>query len=265
MNRHLTVLVIACVFTACLPAFAMPYTAGPYTVDVVVRNSTMALIPDAKVEVWPDGKTLRLRASATGYVAQTAAIQVGSSTYYKHDFTLADPKLQPQIVDLNGKPLKSAYFEAGQYGFAGNEYGFTVYVPRQLWPQPAQKRVQIVDGFWGATWKTWAKFEKIDEFYRIKVAMERKAVKWGPQFYVVIDTSKPVKPSVTQQWFDRLARLESDPQAPAGAAADLGGFLAGLIPAAEAETATRAVPRTLQAYYDQAARFADLHRDPIEN
>ncbi len=267
MNRTNAAVAVVLFLLLAGSAWGVPYVAGPYTVDVVVRNTTMALIPDADVSCWLDGKVIRLKASARGYVSKTAAIQTGAATYYKYDFVLEDPELRVAIVDLNGRPIKSAYLEKGQYGFAGNEYGFTVYIPKQVWPMPAQKRVEIIDGFLGAAWKLWAKLEKIEDYYRVKVAMDRKAIFWGgPEFYVVFDLSKKVAPSATHQWVERLARLEVDPLAPAGAAAALGAFLAEPIMLPDVIALGLPVPRTLQAYHDQAARFAELHRDtPQEN
>jgi hypothetical protein len=56
MNRTNAAVAVVLFLLLAGSAWGVPYVAGPYTLDVVVRNTTMALIPDADVSCWLDGK-----------------------------------------------------------------------------------------------------------------------------------------------------------------------------------------------------------------
>jgi len=261
MGLGIKSLFVLCLLAICLPVHGVPYTAGNFTVDVVVRSTTMALIPDSKVSCWLDGKVIRLSAKAPGYLAKSASINVGAATYYKYDFVLPDIEKDLYAVDLNGVPIKAAYFEKAQYGFAGNVYGITVYIPKHDWPRPAPKRVDIFDQIWGGPWKTGCKINEVDEFYQVKMTMDRGALNWtGRRLLIGFDTSKKVSQQNGRAWFKVLRKLESDPKTPKGLAAAMGEFLSTSIPEDEANQIGE-VPFTLQAYYSEAAHFASLHRD----
>lgn len=162
-----------------------------YHVDVTVRNSVMTIIPDAKIKAFYDKykKIIRLKASAKGYIYAEKEIFVESTTnqqIYKCDIILTDPKIRIDVVDIYGKVIQSAYIDSGQYGFLGNEYGITVFIPKKNWLKPSIVNVEIIDSFWGLAWKEWAKIDEVDEFYKVRLAMKRSAIFWcGKYFYVV--------------------------------------------------------------------------------
>lgn len=253
--------------TGCLlltgAAWAETITVGQVTAEVNVRNSTMLLIPGARVQGWIKGQSLHLSATAKGYLAAQAEIPLPATPtgHYLHEFVLADVKKSLAARDLTDHPVQSAQFEPGQEGFPADQFGVTVLIPRKSWPRPAGGNVEILDSVWEAPLKSSCKIEIEDEFYRVRMTIPRSLLDYtGSQLTVYFDTEKsPVQGSILL-WMKRLERLEKIVSPPIGSAMALARFLFGVLPRSQVE-ATGKVPPTLQQLYQQADKFSALHHD----
>lgn len=246
-------------------AGAIPYTAGKYTVDVTVRNQIMLVIPDARVSVWQSGQSIFVEASAPGYQSKRESFAIsGVSTYYKQELTLSDITKKFIIEDLAGKPIVSAFVETNQHGFKANEYGMKIFVPIGGWPRPSSKGVDVFDEVWFAPLKTSCNLSKREDFHQVTIVIPRSALNLTtPQMRVVFDTTATVVEGTVLKWVNALIKIESVVSPPLGTAMALAKFIYYTIPE-RLVRATGRVPRTLQALYDQRARFNQLHQDPEE-
>ncbi len=253
----------------CGSAFAIPYTAGPYLVDIEVRSSAMVPILDAKVSCWLSGKFICIRARAQGYDSVYEEFQsVENQQVYKRDLVLPDIKKRFHACDTYGVPIKSVYFIKDQYGFPSNVYGLKAYIPIQDWKEPISKNVDVFDADWIVPIKNSCEIKQVEEFYEVTMTFTRKAAEWSTtDLLVAFDGAvPPTDDESVRVWLRRLARVEkfSDRCLP-GAAQALATFLFNVLPPQTPETrGGEPLPATLQALYDQADRFEALHRNPRE-
>ncbi len=255
-------MLILLALTVCGQVWAIPYDVGKYKVDVTVRNSAMNLIPNVKVYCSRyNSKNIAVEAYAAGYKSfgRLVAIQE-NQTLYKVDLVLQDLDREIFIVDHNDRPIESAYNRPDQFGFPGDHYGLTVYIPKLVWKHTGIDRVEVFDSFWGMPMKKSYEVTEIDEFYCVKLSVTRKSIKWsGSRLYVVFRTSAPVRPEVVSGHLRQLRELESDPEKyPAGSSEALTRYvIANFLE--EAARSNGVPPRSLQKAISLKLRFMELH------
>jgi len=266
--RMFVSLLAFCIFVLQMPTFGVPYPVGNYVVDVDVRNTAMVLIPNPKVKVWISEKVIYVKASAAGYLSQQKTIvPSGNTGYFKRDFELQDVPKQLSAEDMLGRPIQSAYFTKDQYGFAPNVYGITVFIPKVMWPKPVSRNIDVFDAFWGIPLKQSCVIDVVDEYYRVKMTVDRRDLDWTDErYFVVVDTGKKVPPNKIRGWLSKLKKVEENQEIlRVGCSQDLAAFLFYTLPRKEVEAASNGdIPSTLKSLYDHASRFSALHLDPEE-
>lgn len=248
--------------------FAFPYEMGEYKVDVTVRNSAMNLIPGIKVALYRfDKATILIEAVAAGYQRQTYKMAIRENQfYYKHDMVLPDPEREIVIVDHNDKVISSAYIRKDQYGFPGDHYGVTAYIPVQMWPDPVAARVDVFDSFWGVPLKKSCEITQVEEFYCVKMSITRKALKWGgSRLAVVFRTSKPASPAAVSSKLARLETILAGNDYPAGAEEAMACYLSENYSLEELTSMGCELPGTLRRLVDTRTRFAEVHHENYKN
>lgn len=266
MKNTVWSMLVVLVVLGIAPVVALPYQAGPFTVDVEVRNGIMLPIPDAKVTcVHYSATKIRVSASATGYVGQSKFLDIWpNQQFYKHDFVLADVPKKITVCDTNGRQIKSAYFNLDQYGYVAGEFGITVFIPKKLWEQPTAAGCDVFENFWGMPLKRGAEFASVEEYHQVRIRVSRRALDWTSKvWYVVFATkARDESPSELAPWLERLARLEQEPSAPREGATRLAAFIyRNFSFNGETSQRERPLPATLQSLIDQGVRFSQLHRD----
>lgn len=242
-------------------AFAIPYKVGDYTIDVEVRNSAMNLIPNPKVNCWLNGnKSITIKARATGYLDAHRTITVyPNQFFYKADLTLKDLKTKVRIYDLNENPISSAYARTDQYGFPGDKFGLTVFIPTADWPNATSEAVDVIEPFWGLPYKKTCEIDTVDQFYRVRIAIPREALEWsGGDLYVLFRTKVPNRPEIIAKRVARLADLSANnPQA----RLRLSEFLAKSYSITELRTACEILPCPLESLIQAREKFHRLHNE----
>lgn len=262
--HNLLLAVIVMLLVSTCSGFAIPYQAGKYKVDVAVRNSAMNLIPGIKVGCYQyDAKRLVVEVSASGYKYAKRIINIQENqTFYKCDFVLADLERKIFIVDHNDKVISSAYIREDQFGFPGDHYGITAYIPIVQWPSATMEKVDVFDSFWGVPLKKSCEISQIEEFYCVKLSITRKALKWsGSNLYVVFRTSQPSQQPALNRHLLQLKHLSTEEIIPPGAEESLAEYIAENYTSEEIENAGVAVPASLKWYLLAKKRFNELHRD----
>ncbi len=262
---------VLCVCTGA--AWAVPIQAGPYVVDADVRNSANMLVPNVKPHARVVGNQIVVTASALGFDKGEARVPVASNSYYyKCDVYLGDGNRELVAVDQNRRKLTSVYFRRDQFGFKPDEFGITAFIPVVDWPNPGEKRVNVFDptGFfgWSVPLARSAQHEVVDGFYRVRLAISRKAHGLsGSMLVVMFDNRKPAESVSDEQaatMLAELARLEL------AVAANPAGFEPGVVGEATLQAASqirpeflqgRELPGCMKAYVAQRATFEALH-DP---
>lgn len=260
---RVSVILILLVFLS-VPVFSITYTTGKYKVDLTVRNSAMNLIPGVKVGLYQyDSKRLVAEVSAHGYKSGKKVIDInGTQTFYKFDMVLADLERNIYVLDHADKQISSAYIRKDQYGFPGDHYGITVYIPVVLWPDDKPANVEVFDSFWGMPMKKTCEIDKIEEFYRVRLSITRKALKWsGSDMYVVFRTSAPNSREVLNRHLLQLKKLGTEAEIPNGAEEALAEYIASNYSVEEIEAADVRVPASLKWLLLTKKRFNELHRE----
>ena len=243
-------------------AWSIPYFIGNITVDVEVRNIANNVVPDAKVSVQLYGKQIYVKVRAAGYQSQETTISLADgTTYYKRDFSLRDQEKKFSIRDLRGHIIDSAFLRTDQFGFEPNLFGITIFIPIKDWPQATPERMDVFDGFWGIPLKTSCEITTVEEFYQIRITITRRAVTWTTyEMDIVFNTKEKLEQPRVKEYLARLEKLEQTEGAPLGGEATLAKFISMNIPV-EQLAQFEYLPTTLQAFVDQAKRFAKLHRE----
>jgi hypothetical protein len=245
-------------------AFCLPYTTGKYKVDVTVRNSAMNLIPGVRVGLYQwDSRRLLVEVSSHGYQYNKKVIDIRENqTFYKCDLVLADLERSIHVVDHTDRPIASAYIRKEQYGYPGDHYGITVYIPIAEWPAAGQANVEVFDSFWGVPLKKSCEITTTEEFYCARMTITRKALKWsGADLCVVFRTGVQNSREVLQRHLMRLKKLGAEAEIPNGAEEALAGYIADNYGYAEIESAGVAVPASLKWLLLSKKRFSELHRE----
>jgi hypothetical protein len=242
--------------------FAIPYQVGDYKLDVTVRNSAMNLIPDSKVSFYRyDQSSFIAEARATGYRSVSKRIEIKPNQFiYKTEVVLPDLERKLYIIDHNRKVLAAAYLRTDQFGFPGNEYGLTAYIPVEMWDADA-KSVEVFDSFWGAPLKKTCLFEQIEGFHKVSLSITRKALKWsGSKIYVVFRTKDlPAAPAVAG-YLKQLEQLSANTDCPPGSEEALTSYIYENF-ANDAAALDTELPAVYQRYHAARARFSELHRE----
>lgn len=256
------VLIIVVLTFVASGVFAIPYQVGDYKLDVTVRNSAMNLIPDSKVSFYRyDQSSFIAEARATGYKSVTKRIEIKPNQFvYKTEFVLPDLERKLYIIDHNHKILAAAYLRTEQFGFPGNEYGLTAYIPVEMW-DAAQERVEVFDSFWGAPLKKTCLFEQIEGFHKVSLSITRKALKWsGSKIYVIFRTRDLPTPKAVARHLRQLDRLSTNPDCPPGSEEALTAYIYENF-AADAAALEEPLPAVYERYHSARARFSELHRE----
>jgi len=260
---RVSVLMILLVFLS-VPVFSITYTTGKYKVDLTVRNSAMNLIPGVKVDLYQyDARRLVAEVSAHGYKPAGKVIDIkGNQTFYKYDLVLADLERNFYVLDHNKKLIPSAYIRKDQYGFPGNHYGITVYIPIVHWPVAKPFNVEVFDSFWGIPLKKTCEVTVVEEFYCVKLSITRKDLKWsGSDIYVLFRTKAPNSRAVLNDHLLQLKKLGTEKDIPNGAEEALAGYIADNYSVEEIESADVRVPASLKWLLLTKKRFNELHRE----
>jgi len=114
------------------------------------------------------------------------------------------------IADYTFLPhLCSAYFNNSQMGFSPEDYGITVYIPMQDWPNPSSNNVIAYDLYWKKPLPSrWIKYEKAEEYYCVKLAIPRKYVTLSSNIWgVIFNTRKSLQPLDSNEDYDKLIEI----------------------------------------------------------
>jgi hypothetical protein len=259
----LTVLVMAAVTVQ-----AFPYELGDYKVDVTVRNAAMNLVAGIKVALYRyDKATILVEAAAAGYKTLTYKLPVRENQFvYKIDLVLADLARRVHIVNHNNKIIASAYVRLEQYGFPSDHYGITAFIPVKEWPVAAAARVEIFDSMWGVPLKKTCEITQVDEFYCVKLSMTRKSLKWtGKDLMVTFRTTAPASPAAVMSRVGTLEKIVAGDAYPAGCEESLAEYLCSNFTPEDLESGQVALPSSLAKLMQARARFAEAHRENLEN
>lgn len=250
---------LALLLVTCIPnrLMAIQCSAGPYKIDVDVRSSLMKIIPHAFVKCTHANKTIKISASAPGYVPQKAEILIKPGVkFYNKIIQLADPKKRLDALDFNHKPIVSAYFDRFQGNTPTDRYAITLFLPIKSWPHPISSNVKVNQPGYGWPIQESCEISTFEDFYRVHMLVNR-AVLDDPndELLIYINTNEILEVNVTPWWILTVANLEvNDPYA----AEQLARVLIFVLP----ESAfARAMPETLVRLLAQKKRFFDLHEN----
>ncbi len=241
---------------------AIPYQVGDYRIDVTVRNSAMNLIPGVKIRFYRDDQSSFIaEARATGYQSVSKRIRIKPNQFiYKTEVVLPDLGRKLLVVDHNRRVLTAAYLRTDQFGFPGDHYGLTAYIPVEMW-SPAPDRVDVLDSFWGIPLKKSCEVEEIEGFYRVSLSITRKALKWsGSEIYVIFRTQSPASPKIVKGHLKQLDRLSAISDRPLGSEEALTSYIYNNF-SKEASAVGDTLPAVYEKYQAARVRFSQLHRD----
>jgi hypothetical protein len=244
-------------------AFAIPCKVGDFTVDVEVRNQAMNLIPDVKVKCYMvSDRNIMVKAKAPGYQTRTRKIYTqDNQSYYKTDLTLRDIDHRISIVDLNRRPIVSAYARTDQYGFGGNEFGITVFIPKAIWKNAQASEVEVLEPFWGLPFKKNCQITEVDEFYQVKLAISRDALDWsGGDLVVIFKTYVEKDLKILEDRIVSLANLP-DVKNKDVIACSLSRFIADNYRVDELRHKFSSLPEPLETIVKDREKFNQLHRE----
>ena len=184
-----------------IPAWALPYTAGPYLVDVAVYNRTWHPIPDAGARVRLGKDRIIVRAWSPGYVARVKELGLpAGSAVLKADMVLEDREKEITITDLNGETIESAYLQTDQYGFSPDTFGVEAFIPRENWTEPSTEGVEIFDERWRLI-DSRKKIEIFDEFYKVTFIVPRRELDRSMnEWYLVVATELEPSEQGAERW-----------------------------------------------------------------
>ena len=253
-------LMMLAVFALVLPAmlFAAEYKVGPYTLDVDVRSSLMQVIPHAYVKCRLSGNTIKISASAPGYVAQTDEITLKpGQQIYPVIIRLPDKKVSLEVMTFDYKPIVSAYFDRYQGGTPTDDYAINLYLPIKSWPHPKPENVKVNQPGYGWPIQKTCEVSVFADFYKVRMLVDR-AVLDDPknELLIYVNTSEEISVAAAEQWLLTLARLEADNRQ---MAEQLAWILAAIMPVAEFSVSP--LPRSIAEAVAFKRRFKELHRD----
>ncbi len=244
-------------------ALAIPYKVGDFTVDVEVRNQAMNLVPDAKIKCYMvSGRNIIVKASAPGYKTSTRKIHTQDNQFfYKTDFALRDIDHSVNILDLNRRPIASAYARTDQYGFGGNEFGITVFIPKAIWKNAQASQVEVLEPFWGLPFNKTCQISEVDEFYQVKLAISRDALDWSGGDLVVIFKTYVEKDLKVLE--DRIISLANLPNVinKRTIAYSLSKFIADNYRVEELRQKFSSLPEPLETMVKEREKFNQLHHE----
>ena len=256
------VLIIVVLTFVASGVFAIPYQVGDYKLDVTVRNSAMNLIPDSKVSFYRyDQSSFIAESRATGYKSVKKRIEIKPNQFvYKTEVVLPDLERQLYIIDHNHQVLAAAYLRTEQFGFPGDHYGLTAYIPVEMWT-PAVERVEVFDSFWGSPLKQACLLEEIEGFHKVSLSIKRKALKWsGSKIYVIFRTNEPVNPQIVGRYLKKLDRLSATADRPLGSEEALTSYIYNNY-GEQASGIEGQLPAVYEKYQAARERFSQLHRE----
>ncbi|PKL51356.1 MAG: hypothetical protein CVV42_00460 [Candidatus Riflebacteria bacterium HGW-Riflebacteria-2] len=257
--RILTVMLLA-VFSLTTPTLltAAEHKVGPYTVDVDVRSSLMQVIPHAYVKCRLSGNTIKISASAPGYVAQTHEFAAKpGQLVYPVIIRLPDKKVSLEVMTFDYKPIVSAYFDRYQGGTPTDLYAINLYLPIKSWPHPKPSNLKVNQPGYGWPIQQTCDISVFADFYQVRMLVNR-AVLDDPkdQLLVYVNTSEEISVAAAENWLLTLQELEESNRKEAE---QLAIILAAILPVAEFSVAP--LPRSIAAAVAFKRRFAELHRD----
>lgn len=263
LTKVIFILVLVLGLTA--TTFAMPYKIGKYTVDVEVRNSAMNIIPKAKVRLYLNGSSsnytsITVKGTAEGYKSSKKKITLfPNQFFYKSDLELKDVKTKIAIIDLNQDIISSAYARTDQFGFPGDKFGMTIFIPKVDWTDATSKNVDVIEPFWGLPYKKTCEIKEVDQFYQVSIGIPRKALEWGGgELIVVFRTRVPNRPEVLDLKIAKLLDI------PAGknrqiACVKLSEYLAQSYSTKELREKYPVLPEPLESMVKRNEKFTQLH------
>ncbi|EKD83322.1 MAG: hypothetical protein ACD_39C00750G0004 [uncultured bacterium] len=251
--------VILLVFLCGSPAFirAAEYKVGPYLVDVDVRTSLMQVIPHAYVKCHLSGKTIRISASAPGYVAKNHELTVKTGvSNYSTVIRLSDPKKRLDVMTFDYKPIVSAYFDRYQGGIPSHLYAINLLLPVKSWPHPSPENVIVNQPGYGWPIQNSCEISVMEDFYKVRMLIDR-AVLDDPhdELLVYVNTAEVISVSAAEKWLAKLVELEAeDKQRAAQIAAVLAPFFPAHIDAGY-------LPDVIARAVALKRRFNELHQE----
>ena len=183
-------LVFAFVFwESLLPAAVV--TIGTVRAEIVARNSSMLVIPQARVVPRAGEHSIRFTISAPGYV--TAEILVptgwGPGEAIFRDVVLDDTPKRFFVLDFDGRSLDSVFLDLAQDGFPSDRFGLTLLVPQKTWVQPRPNGVMVVDPVFNAPLTSGSEITTEEEFFRVRLSIPRRVLDMtGSNYLVCVDT-----------------------------------------------------------------------------
>ncbi|MEW6712851.1 MAG: hypothetical protein AB1403_23740 [Candidatus Riflebacteria bacterium] len=228
---------------------------GPYKIEVDVRTSIMKIIPHALVKCSLSGRTVKIAASAPGYVAQKAEISIKPGTFnYTTIVKLPDPPKRLDCLDFNYKPIMSAYFDRFQGNTPADKYAITMFVPQKSWPHPIASNVKVNQPGYGWPIQETCDISVFEDFYRVHMLIDRRVLDDpNDELLIYVNTSAELEPVNAEKWCKVVNDLETSD--PVGAAL-LSRILVFILPAEIADTD---VPETLAGLMMQKKLFNQLH------
>jgi hypothetical protein len=249
---------VACILP--LKAWAIPYTVGDYTIDVEVRNTVMNLVPDPYVECWRSGEnTIKVEAHAVGYKKIVKKVNITDQQFfYKTDIVLPDLYRSIVIIDINRQIIESAYARVDQYGFSGDRFGMTIFIPVEDWPVPSSEKVEVLEPFWGLPFKKTCEIQTIEQFYQVKLSISRDALEWCSGDLVVLFKNKVEKDlHIAQARLKNLNNLNQSKNYQAEIR--LAKFIASSYQFDELKSLKKDLPDSLVSLYECKNKFNKLH------
>jgi len=187
------------------PLLAVQCQAGPYLVNVEVRNSIYLMVPHALVKCSLSGHNIRVSASAPGYVPQIKEIRTmpGTSSYFA-TIRLADHEKRIDILDYNYKPIVSAYVDRFQGGTPAHLYAINLMLPVKTWPHPNAGNVKVNQPGYGWPIQLSCDISLLEDFYRVRLLIDR-AVLDDPKDHLLVYVNT-AEDAAMKQRFNELHR-----------------------------------------------------------
>ncbi len=253
----LFVIVAAYLYSMPLQLGAAIENVGPYKVEIDVRTSLMKIIPHALVKMSLSGNTIKVAASAPGYVAQKSTIKIKPGVKaYSEIIRLPDPNKRLDALDFNHKPIVSAYFDRFQGSTPTDKYAINMFIPQKGWPHPSPENVKVNQPGYGWPIQETCEISKFADFYKVSMLIDRRVLDDpNDELLIYVNTSEIIELDAAKNWLDSLTRLEeNDPYA----AHQLAKILVFILPP---ELSATTIPKTLARLLSQREMFDILHLD----
>gem|GEM_PF-924328 len=224
------VIQLAFLFSSAFLAGAAEYKVGQYLVDVDVRTSLMQVIPHAYVKCRLAGKTIKISASAPGYVAKNHELTVRPGVNsYAALIRLSDREKRLDVMTFDYKPIVSAYFDRYQGGIPSHLYAINLLLPIKSWPRPSPDNVIVNQPGYGWPIQNSCDISVMEDFYKVRMLIDR-AVLDDPndELLVYVNTAAAISVAAAEKWLAVLTELETRDEL---RAAQIAAVLAPLFPA----------------------------------